>query len=89
MDFPRTNDTAVTSTVANHRYLKLGREDNSNMQLVVQISWPGFGFTDNEQFNTQGMRGVGAGGADVPHASRRLEDSGGSGKDRVAAAIES
>jgi hypothetical protein len=35
-------------------FVKLGLENNPNMKFVIQISWPGLGYTDNEQFNTKG-----------------------------------
>jgi poly(3-hydroxybutyrate) depolymerase len=35
-------------------FVKLGLEKNPNMKFLIQISWPGLGFTDNEQFNAKG-----------------------------------
>lgn len=51
-------DEAITN------FAKLGLEHNPNLKFVVQISWPGLGYTDNEQFNTQGgaFGGRGRGG---------------------------
>jgi hypothetical protein len=51
-------DEAITN------FVKLGLEHNPNMKFVIQISWPGLGYTDNEQFNTQGgpFGGGGRGG---------------------------
>jgi len=43
-------------------FVKLGLEHNPNMKFVIQISWPGLGYTDNEQFNTQDMGGGRGGG---------------------------
>src|SRR5262249_794488 len=40
-------------------FVKLGLEHNPNMKFVIQISWPGLGYTDNEQFNTKGKGGGG------------------------------
>jgi poly(3-hydroxybutyrate) depolymerase len=34
-------------------FVKLGLENNPNMKFLMQISWPGLGYTDNEQFNTK------------------------------------
>jgi hypothetical protein len=60
-------DVFVMSPLVNpdegiRNFVKLGLEHNPNMRFLVQISWPGLGYTDNEQFNTQGMR-MGGGGA--------------------------
>jgi hypothetical protein len=51
-------DDAITN------FAKLGLEHNPNLKFVVQISWPGLGYTDNEQFNTRGgpFGGRGRGG---------------------------
>jgi hypothetical protein len=54
-------DVFVMSPLVNpdegiRNFVKLGLEHNPNMKFLVQISWPGLGYTDNEQFNTQGMR---------------------------------
>ncbi len=51
-------DEAIT------KFVKLGLEHNPDMKFVIQISWPGLGYTDNEQFNTQGspFGGGGRGG---------------------------
>jgi hypothetical protein len=49
-------DEAITN------FVKLGLEHNPNMRFLVQISWPGLGYTDNEQFNAQGARGGLGGG---------------------------
>jgi hypothetical protein len=38
-------------------FVKLGLEHNPNMKFLLQISWPGLGYTDNEQFNTKGKGG--------------------------------
>jgi hypothetical protein len=38
-------------------FVKLGLEHNPNMKFVIQISWPGLGYTDNEQFNKGGKFG--------------------------------
>jgi hypothetical protein len=38
-------------------FVKLGLENNPNMIFLMQISWPGLGYTDNEQFNTKGKTG--------------------------------
>jgi hypothetical protein len=35
-------------------FVKLGLEHNPDMKFLMQISWPGLGYTDNEQFNTKG-----------------------------------
>jgi hypothetical protein len=47
-------------------FVKLGLEHNPNMKFIIQISWPGLGYTDNEQFNAQaaggGRGGFGGGG---------------------------
>jgi hypothetical protein len=61
-------DVFVMSPLVNpdegiRNFVKLGLEHNPNMKFLVQISWPGLGYTDNEQFNTQGMRMGGGGGA--------------------------
>jgi poly(3-hydroxybutyrate) depolymerase len=40
-------------------FVKLGLEHNPNMKFLMQISWPGLGYTDNEQFNAKG-KGKGA-----------------------------
>jgi hypothetical protein len=40
-------------------FVKLGLEHNPNMKFLIQISWPGLGYTDNEQFNAQGGGGRG------------------------------
>jgi poly(3-hydroxybutyrate) depolymerase len=42
-------------------FVKLGLEHNPNMKFLIQISWPGLGFTDNEQFNTKGKGKFGGG----------------------------
>jgi hypothetical protein len=34
-------------------FVKLGLEHNPKMKFLIQISWPGLGFTDNEQFNAR------------------------------------
>src|SRR5262245_26904813 len=44
-------------------FVKLGLEHNPNMKFLIQISWPGLGYTDNEQFNAKGKGGGGFGGA--------------------------
>jgi poly(3-hydroxybutyrate) depolymerase len=41
-------------------FVKLGLEHNPNMKFLMQISWPGLGYTDNEQFNPKGG-GIGFG----------------------------
>src|SRR5262249_18671492 len=38
-------------------FVKLGLEHNPNMKFLIQISWPGLGYTDNEQFNARGKGG--------------------------------
>ena len=38
-------------------FVKLGLEHNPNVKFLMQISWPGLGYADNEQFNTRGQRG--------------------------------
>src|SRR5262245_9952421 len=43
-------------------FVKLGLEHNPNMKFLLQISWPGLGYTDNDQFNTKGKGGFGKGG---------------------------
>lgn len=44
-------------------FVKLGLEFNPNMRFLMQISWPGLGYTDNKQFNTAvGMFGGGGRG---------------------------
>jgi hypothetical protein len=40
-------------------FVKLGLEHNPNMKFLMQISWPGLGYTDNEQFNAKGKGGKG------------------------------
>jgi hypothetical protein len=35
-------------------FVKLGLENNPSMKFLMQISWPGLGYTDNEQFNAKG-----------------------------------
>jgi hypothetical protein len=42
-------------------FVKLGLEHNPKMKFLIQISWPGLGFTDNEQFNTKGKGPFGGG----------------------------
>jgi poly(3-hydroxybutyrate) depolymerase len=42
-------------------FVKLGLEHNPNMKFLMQISWPGLGYTDNEQFNAKGKGGIGFG----------------------------
>jgi hypothetical protein len=42
-------------------FVKLGLEHNPKMKFLIQISWPGLGYTDNEQFNTKGKGGFGFG----------------------------
>jgi hypothetical protein len=44
-------DQAITD------FVELGLKHNPDMQFLIQISWPGLGFTDNEQFNAQGRLG--------------------------------
>ena len=39
-------------------FVRLGLEHNPNMKFLMQISWPGLGLTDNEQFNTKGKGGL-------------------------------
>jgi poly(3-hydroxybutyrate) depolymerase len=41
-------------------FVKLGLEHNPKMKFLMQISWPGLGYTDNEQFNAKG-KGAGFG----------------------------
>jgi hypothetical protein len=58
-------------------FVKLGLEHNPNMKFVIQISWPGLGFTDNEQFNTQGMGGgMGSGRGSGTQGSSNMRGSG-------------
>jgi poly(3-hydroxybutyrate) depolymerase len=42
-------------------FVKLGLEHNPKMKFLIQISWPGLGFTDNEQFNSKGKGPFGGG----------------------------
>jgi hypothetical protein len=52
-------DDAIT------KFVELGLEHNPDMRFMIQISWPGLGYTDNEQFNQPGgfgQRGGAAGG---------------------------
>ncbi|MCI0741806.1 MAG: hypothetical protein L0Y72_22460 [Gemmataceae bacterium] len=42
-------------------FVKLGLEHNPNMKFLMQISWPGLGYTDNEQFNSKGKGKFGGG----------------------------
>jgi hypothetical protein len=44
-------------------FVMLGLEHNPNMKFLIQISWPGLGYTDNEQFNTKGKGGFGKKGS--------------------------
>jgi len=63
-------DVFVTSNLAHpdegiDNFVRLGLRHNPNMRFLMQVSWPGMGNTDNEQFNAQGGRGgfgAGAGG---------------------------
>jgi hypothetical protein len=50
------SDEAIT------KFAQLALENNPNIRMVVQISWPGLGYTDNEQFNQAGGFGGGRGG---------------------------
>jgi hypothetical protein len=43
-------------------FVKLGLEHNPNMKFLMQISWPGLGYTDNEQFNAKGGKAGFGGG---------------------------
>jgi predicted peptidase len=43
-------------------FVKLGLEHNPNMKFLMQISWPGLGYTDNDQFNAKGKGGFKKGG---------------------------
>jgi hypothetical protein len=60
-------DVFVTSNLVHPdegitNFVKLGLEHNPNMKFLMQISWPGLGYTDNEQFNQRGGAGGGRGG---------------------------
>jgi hypothetical protein len=60
-------DVFVTSNLVHPdegitNYVKLGLEHNPNMTFLMQISWPGMGYTDNEQFNAKGGKGGFGGG---------------------------
>jgi hypothetical protein len=50
-------DEAITKFVA------LGLEHNPDMRFMIQISWPGLGYTDNDQFNQPGGFGQPGGSA--------------------------
>jgi hypothetical protein len=55
-------DVFVTSCLVHpdegiSNFVKLGLEHNPSMKFLMQISWPGLGYTDNEQFNTKGKGG--------------------------------
>lgn len=59
-------DVFVTSNLVHpdagiDNFVKLGLQHNPNMRFLMQVSWPGMGFTDNEQFNAQGPGGGGRG----------------------------
>jgi hypothetical protein len=59
-------DVFVTSNLVHpdegiDNFVKLGIEHNPNMRFLMQISWPGLGYTDNEQFNAGGRGGPGGG----------------------------
>jgi hypothetical protein len=52
-------DVFVTSNLVHpdqgiDNFVKLGLEFNPNMRFLMQISWPGMGFADNNQFNAGG-----------------------------------
>jgi hypothetical protein len=60
-------DVFVTSNLVHPdegitNFVKLGLEHNPSMKFLMQISWPGLGFTDNEQFNQPGALGPPRGG---------------------------
>jgi hypothetical protein len=59
-------DVFVTSNLVHpdegiDNFVRLGLQHNPNMRFLMQVSWPGMGYTDNEQFNAQGRGGAGAG----------------------------
>jgi hypothetical protein len=60
-------DVFVTSNLVHPdegigNFVKLGLQHNPKMRFLMQVSWPGMGFTDNEQFNAQAQGGGGRGG---------------------------
>jgi hypothetical protein len=56
-------------------FVKLGLEHNPNMKFLMQISWPGLGYTDNEQFNAKdGKGGFGKGGFRTPADNKPPEE---------------
>jgi poly(3-hydroxybutyrate) depolymerase len=64
-------DVFVTSNLVHpdegiDNFVKLGLEFNPNMRFLMQISWPGLGYTDNEQFNSGGGMGMPGGGMGMP-----------------------
>jgi hypothetical protein len=66
-------DVFVTSNLVHpdtgiDNFVKLGLEHNPKMKFLMQISWPGLGYTDNEQFNAAGgaFGGAPGGGGGLP-----------------------
>ena len=64
-------DVFVTSNLVHpdegiDNFFKLGRQHNPNMRFLMQISWPGLGNTDNEQFNAGRGAAPGAGAGAAP-----------------------
>jgi hypothetical protein len=56
-------------------FVKLGLENNPNMKFLMQISWTGFAFTDNDQFNKGGGKGgFGKGGYRTPADNKPPEE---------------
>jgi hypothetical protein len=60
-------DVFVTSNLVHpdegiDNFVRLGLQHNPNMKFLMQISWPGMGYTDNEQFNAGRGGGGGRGG---------------------------
>jgi hypothetical protein len=53
------------------KFVKLGLDHNPDMKFLIQISWPGLGFTDNEQFNTEG----GFGGRGGPRRGEEQDEA--------------
>ena len=40
-------------------FVKLGLKNNPNMKFFIQVSWPGLGLTDNDDFAQAGLGGLG------------------------------
>jgi hypothetical protein len=55
-------------------FVKFGLEHNPNMKFLMQISWPGLGYTDNEQFNTKGKDGKKGGKFGTPADNKPPEE---------------